>query len=108
MSEKINVEFRGFESKQMVREYIFTVRESSEEPREFFVTISHESFKTRRVRYQDAPDVCSLKLRRELASHANHPAETHFHVTDLELDDYRASHTVLSAAKPFARKQVDF
>jgi hypothetical protein len=78
MSERIIMEFLGFESKPMVREYLFTVRQSSAEPRDFFLTISHESFDAHRVRYQDAPDVCSLRLRRELASHGNHPLETHF------------------------------
>ena len=108
MSEEITMEFIGFESKSMVREYIFTVREPSAKPRDFFLTISNESFDTHRVRYQDAPDVCSRRLRRELASHANHPAETHFHITDIELDDYRARRTSQAAAKPFARKRPDF
>jgi hypothetical protein len=108
MSEAIIMEFIGFESKPMAREYMFTVREPSVEPRDFTLTISNESFDTHRVRYQDAPDVCSRRLRRELASHANHPTETHFHITDIELDDYRAHRTSQAPASPFARKRDDF
>jgi len=93
MSKAITMQFIGFESKRLVREYMFTVRESSAKPRDFILTISNESFDTHRVRYQDAPDVCSRRLQRELASHANHPPETHFYITDIELDDYRAHRT---------------
>jgi len=95
------MQFVGFESKPTVREYTFTVREASGESREFTLTISHESFKAYRARYQDAPDICSHKLRRELA---NHPSETHFHISDTDLDDYRATHAAGTAKSPFARK----
>ena len=86
------MQFVGFESKATAREYTFVVREASTEPREFKITIAHEAFHERRVRFQDAPDVCSLKLRRELTASANHPLESRFHITDAELDEYRESH----------------
>lgn len=89
----ILVQFVGFTSRLSVREYSFTVRESAEEPRDFKITIAQESFNTRRLRFQDAPDVCSIKLRHELAAHENHPTESRFHITNDELDDYRKSHT---------------
>jgi hypothetical protein len=93
VSSEIMVQFVGFEAKTMVREYTFTVREQASEPREFTLTIANEAFDAHRVRYQDAPDVCSLKLRRELATYANHPPKNHFRLTDAELDDYRSAHT---------------
>ena len=68
------------------------MREPATEPREFTLTIPNEAFNAHRLRFQDAPDVCSLKLRRELAAHANHPPETHFDITDVELEDYRSTH----------------
>jgi hypothetical protein len=46
-----------------------------------------------RVRYQDAPDICSLRLHREFASRTDHPPSTRFSVTDAELADYMAAHT---------------
>jgi hypothetical protein len=106
MSNEIIVQFVGFSSKAMVREYTFTVKEGWTEPREFTLTIANEAFTDHRLRFQDAPDVCSLKLHRELTSHANHPPESHFHVTDIELEDYRSSHTPRSRS-PFARKPVE-
>ncbi|MBI3670986.1 MAG: hypothetical protein HY237_14545 [Acidobacteria bacterium] len=93
MSEEIIVQFVGFQAKALVREYTFTVREQASEPREFTLTIANEAFDSHRARYQDAPDICSLKLRRELATYANHPPKTHFRVTDTELDDYSSAHT---------------
>ncbi len=107
MSKEIMVQFVGFKSKAMVREYTFTVREPSTEPREFTLTIANEAFKTHRVRYQDAPDVCSLKLHRELDTHANHPSESHFRITDTDLEDYRSAHAPRTAKGPFARKPVE-
>ncbi|HXX71061.1 MAG TPA: hypothetical protein VEI55_02135 [Candidatus Acidoferrum sp.] len=104
MSHEIIVQFVGFESKPLVREYTFTVREPSTDPREFTFTIPNQAFNERRVRYQDAPDVCSLKLRHELAANANHPPNTHFRVSDEELEDYRSAHAPRTTRSPFGRK----
>ena len=82
MNDNIIVQFVGFQSKPRAREYTFTVREREEEPREYTITITNEAFDSRRVRYQDAPDVCSHKLHRELAGAENHPAENHFFLTN--------------------------
>lgn len=92
MSREILVEFLGFESKETVREYTFQVRETAQEPREFTLTIDHDAFTMRLLRFQDAPDVCSSRLRRELMANGNHTSETHFHITQAELDDYRSRH----------------
>jgi hypothetical protein len=56
------------------------------------------------VRYQDAPDVCSLKLRRELIANADLPSHTNFPITDSELEDYRAGHTTKSANRLYTPK----
>jgi hypothetical protein len=106
MSNQITAQFIGFALKTMVREYTFTVREPSTEPREFTLTIVNEAFNAHRVRYQEGPDVCSLKLRYELAANANHPAKTHFDITDIDLEDYRSSHTPRSRSL-FARRHVE-
>jgi hypothetical protein len=107
VSREIIVEFVGFESKQRVREFTFIVRELSIEPREFTLTIANEAFDSRRVRYQDAPDVCSLKLRRELAANANHPPNTHYRITDEELEDYRSTHASRTPKSVYTRKPVE-
>jgi hypothetical protein len=92
MSKDILVQFVGFLSGAKAREYTFMVREASAEPREFTITIAHEAFSAHRIRFQDAPDVCSLRLRRELSTSGNHPLESHFQITDADLEYYRSSH----------------
>ena len=71
MSKELLMQFVGFSSKETVREYVFTVREPATEPREFTLTIANEAFTKHRISFQDAPGVCSLKLRRELATSGN-------------------------------------
>jgi len=92
-SKSLVMQFMGFESGLKARSYRFTVREGTEEPREFTVAIAQETFHTRRLRFQDAPDVCSIRLRTELAAHENHPPKTHFIISNDEIEDYRTAHT---------------
>jgi hypothetical protein len=109
MSNHTNVivQFVGFEAKSQGREYTFTVREAATEPREYTLTIPNEAFNTRRVRFQDAPDICSHRLHVELAATENHPAKTHFHLTDAELEAYRTSHMQKPPKYPYAPKKDD-
>lgn len=93
MGNSTQVGYVGFEAKVRVREYRFVYRETGVEPREFRVTIANEAFLTRRVRYQDAPDICTRRLLRELAESSNHPAKSHYTITDEELEEYRVAHT---------------
>jgi hypothetical protein len=51
----------------MAREYTFLVQESSAEPHEIIFTILNEIFTSRRLSFQNAPEICSLKLHRELS-----------------------------------------
>jgi len=104
MSDSLIVQFVGYEVLPMAREYTFTVREDKTEPREFTLIIASAAFDCRRARFQDAPDICSLRLRRELAADANHPANTHFQITDEELDEYRGRHTPKPSLSPYKKK----
>jgi len=104
MSDSLIVQFVGYEVSPLVREYRFSVRESRNEAREFTLTIANAAFDGRRARYQDAPDICSARLRRELAADGNHPANTHFQITDQELDDYRGRHSPKSSQSPYKKK----
>jgi hypothetical protein len=89
----VNVQYVGFKAKAIVREYSFMVRESSIEPHEISFTILNEAFTSRRLSFQNAPDICSLKLHRELADSANNPLKTHYRISETELDAYRDSHS---------------
>jgi hypothetical protein len=91
MSELRVVQYVGFETKGLVRQYTFSVREGAA-AREFTIAIASEAFASHHARYQDAPDICSLKLQRELAAGDNPPDDSHYCLTDAELDDYRTAH----------------
>lgn len=103
MSVALLVQYVGFEAKSLVREYTFQVRHSADEPREFTLTITNEAFNAHRIRFQDAPDLCSLKLQRELAA-VQFPLKNHFRITDAELEDYRSAHTHKVQRYPYSRK----
>jgi hypothetical protein len=93
VSDAVVLQYVGFETKGAVREYTFTLRASGGQSSEYFVTIANAAFVAHRVRYQDAPDICSLRLHQEFATQADHPLSTRFCVTDAELADYKDAHT---------------
>ena len=64
------------------------------ESHDFTVAIPNEAFLSGRVRYQDAPDICFLKIQRELSEggEGSVPART-LRMTDQELEEYKLSHT---------------
>jgi hypothetical protein len=108
MSNAPTVQYMGFQSNVLTREYTFNVREAGSE-REFKLNIANEAFVSRRARYQDAPAICALRLNAELAAHSNHPPESQFAITAGELDSYRESHAPKHAPSPYGRKpQEDF
>ena len=92
VSDTFVLQYVGFENRAAVREYAFTLRGSGGTSTEYFVTIANEAFAAHRVRYQDGPDICSLRLHREFAARADHPPSTRFSVTDAELAQYTIAH----------------
>ncbi|HEX8896711.1 MAG TPA: hypothetical protein VF783_25575, partial [Terriglobales bacterium] len=86
------LQYVGFENRGAVREYTFTLRGSGGTSTEYFVSIANAAFVAHRVRYQDGPEICSLRLHREFAARENHPPSTRFSVTDAELAEYTNAH----------------
>jgi hypothetical protein len=66
----------------MVREYSFVLRESAIDSHEITFTILNEAFTSHRLSLQNGPDICSLKLHRELADSANGPLQTHYRISE--------------------------
>ena len=96
MAETYRSEYMGFTVNDVSREYKLRVTTPGTEARDFTVAIPNKAFLAQRVRYQDAPDVCFLKLQRALAGCAGLPA-ARLTVTDGELEEYRESHTARPA-----------
>ena len=61
--------------------------------REFTVGIGRDCFTSGRARFQDGPEISYDKLRRELSSTDDGPAETHFTISEEELAAFRAART---------------
>jgi len=104
MSNNVIVQFAGFEVKALVRGYNFHVRQASSEIREFTLTIVNEAFNSRRVRYQDAPEICSLRLHRELATYSNRPPQAHYRISEIDLDEYRNAHAPKASGSTYKPK----
>jgi hypothetical protein len=105
VSNAIVLQYLGFESKGAVREYAFALRGADGASSEYFVTITNAAFLAHHVRYQDAPDICFLRLHRKLATRTDHPPSTRFSVTDAELADYKDAHTPKSKPGASAHKE---
>jgi hypothetical protein len=104
MNDNVIVQFVGFEAKALVREYNFHVKQASREIREFTLTIVNEAFNSRRVRYQDAAEICSLRLHRELATYSNYPPLTHYRISEIDLDEYRNAHPPKASGNTYKPK----
>jgi len=104
MTENIKVQYVGFKAKALVREYSFIVRRALDETSEFTITIGNEAFGSRRVRFQDAPEICSLRLHRELAVFGDNPPQATYRISETDLDDYRSSHAPSTRGYPYKPK----
>jgi hypothetical protein len=92
VSDSVVLQYVGFGTKGTDREYTFSLRGSGGESADYVVTIANDAFLAHRVRYQDAPDICSLRLHREFAAKTGHPPYTRFCITDAELTEYKDAH----------------
>ena len=91
-SRNVIVRYGGFRATARGREYTMHVADGLSS-REFVLLITHKSFADREARFQDAPDVCSGKLRRELAADPGLVPGECMTVTAQDLADYRGDHS---------------
>ncbi len=96
------VRYVGFRCTDSGREYTMRVSEGLSS-RRFVLLITHQAFASREVRFQDAPDVCSAKLRRALAADPDLLASESMALTAQDLLDYRVAHNPPSPSSRRAR-----
>ena len=87
------VQYVGFAVRGSAREYALRVWQGDAGPYDFTLAIPNQAFLSRRVRYQDGPEVCFLKLQRELVACTIALPPSHLGVTDSDLEEYRIAHT---------------
>jgi hypothetical protein len=107
MGENVNVQYVGFESRGLAREYRFVVRGAANQISEYTLTIDNESFGSRRVRFQDAAEICSLRLHRELAAFGTNPPRAQYSINATEMEDYRKSHSPKPSGNLYKAKAPD-
>ncbi len=100
------VQYVGFQAKPLVREYTFSVRDGAEQ-REFTLSIENAAFASHRARYQDGPNICSLRLRTELACAIPPVVPVHYQITGAELDDFRETHSPKPTRNLYTPKRDD-
>lgn len=94
------LEYIGFTPRKDAREYTLRVTPATGGGSEFTLVIDNEAFLAQRVRYQDGPEICYLKLQRELSSREEGTLPAlRMHVTDAELEEYRLAHAPKSDAR---------
>ena len=86
----LSIEYLGFRCGRDRREYMLCARRGTESS-EYTVWIASSAFTAGHALFQDGPDICFQKLRRELAAAEPTPSRT-LEVTQSELLEYRIAH----------------
>jgi hypothetical protein len=93
-------EYVGFTVDESSRIYTMRVRRPGGVVHEFQIVIAQQSFLANRVRYQDAAEICFLKLEQELSEcGADSLPAPRMQITDAELDQYREAHVKKAPAR---------
>lgn len=94
MTIALRSEYVGFTVDETSRIYTMRVRKPGGILHEFEIAIANKFFLSNRVRYQDAAEICFLKLERELSRCGEDSMpSSRMQITDAELDEYREAHT---------------
>jgi hypothetical protein len=88
---KTTVEYVGFRNGDACREYHLRSHVGAE-VRDFTVGIALAAFTPGYVRLQDGPEICYLKIVKELEVVRDTPGPADFTMTDAELADYITAH----------------
>jgi hypothetical protein len=92
MKTSAHVEYVGFTAGDGRREYTLRVRDAAGEALDVTFWIPNEAFLSRRVRYQDGPEICFLKMQRQLLACPDGSTPPSLEVTATELQEYQVAH----------------
>ena len=87
-----HVEYVGFSTDAVSRSYQLRATLVTGETHDFVLVIRNEAFLGQRVRYQDAPEICFLRLQRELTAYGEDLPPLRQSVSDEDLAQYREAH----------------
>lgn len=92
MATTPKAEYVGFTVNKTSRVYTLRVTQPDGAFRSYALSISNRAFLSNRVRYQDAPAICFLKLESELQVKGDEKTSLRMQITDAELADFRDTH----------------
>lgn len=94
MTTGLRSEYVGFTVDETSRVYSMRVRMLDGTVHDVQIAIATQAFLTNRVRYQDAAEICFLKLQRALSQFVEGTMlPSRLEVTDAELEAYQKAHT---------------
>lgn len=89
----MNIQYVGFRVAVASRNYAFCVNDPATEARHFTVKIQSEVFRSTPLKFQDGPDICFARLRRELERETQEsPADPHLRIEDQDVLEYLERH----------------
>jgi hypothetical protein len=86
------LQYVGFATANTCREYTLRLKPPGGEAHDFVVAIASAAFVDHRARYQDGPEICFLKLQKELVACGETLPSSYLAVTDADLEAYRLEH----------------
>ncbi len=89
----MNIQYVGFNVAPSSRTYSFRVTAAPEETREFTVKVQSGAFRSTPLKFQDGPDICFARLKRELGRETQElRAEPHLHIGEEDIHEYLRLH----------------
>jgi hypothetical protein len=89
----MNIQYLGFEQNPKFRTYSFRVVEVLKQNREFQLSVENQSLVDIKFKFQDLPDLCFSKLKRDLAVETDEQiVPLRIRVSEAELQKYIADH----------------
>ena len=89
VARPVTLRYLGFECTSQGRSYRLRADRGTDAPRLYTVRIPSDAFEARRVRFQDAAELCLQRLQRELDANAQLPGGASFVITTADLDLHR-------------------
>ncbi len=89
----MNIQYLGFIVAATSRTYNFRVIDAPDETREFTLKVQSEVFRSTPLKFQDGPDICFARLKRELDGETQESrAEPNLDIGEQDIEEYLQRH----------------
>ena len=85
----MTIQYSGFTVAATARTYAFRVTDTLAEAREFTVKVQLGAYHRTALRFQDGPEICLTRLKRELEGETQESrAESHLRIEEQDIQEY--------------------